>query len=103
MSATQKQLQQMNAGIAEIQSSIDESTNPHTKERLEAILARRQTEKRELESKLSVQLNVEKQELEEVNDQTMLHNHLRRSIMSGAEKSSFIRQHGMENYLKLKL
>ena len=100
---TQKQLQQMNAGISEIQSNLDECDNPRTKERLQAILSRRMTDKRELESKLSVQLNVEKQELEEVNDESMLNKHLRRCAMSDKEKSTYIRQHGMPSYLKLAL
>ena len=97
---TQKQLQQMNAGISEIKSNLDECTNERTKERLTAILDRRMVDKRELESKLSVKLQAE---AEDVTDESMLTKHLRRDAMSDREKSSFIRKHGMPSYLKLAL
>ena len=103
MMDTQQQLQQLNQGIAEIQTNLDETDSPQMKERLEAILSRRNSTKRELESKLSVQLNEQAIADANVNDESMLHKHLRRCAMSDKEKSVYIRQHGMPSYLKLKL
>ena len=99
---TKRKLVALNEGIAEIKRSMDESSNENTKQRLQSILDERMVSKRELEAKLSVEMREEVVAVDE-SDDVLLFRHLRRSQMSDGEKSRFIKKHGMEKYIGLRL